>query len=89
MAKVTHKQTEPSCGAWMSLIEEDKVCDRRNCRLWQDYADDRNCTNVTVYEHGPLTLAETAKRMGLSLSRVKQLEQAALEKLKKRKIFDF
>ena len=44
---------------------------------------------VTVYEHGPLTLAETAKRMGISLSRVKQIEQAALEKLKKRKIFDF
>tara|TARA_Y100001958_G_scaffold96133_1_gene66031 strand:+ start:186 stop:455 length:270 start_codon:yes stop_codon:yes gene_type:complete len=89
MAKVTHKQTEPSCGAWKLLVDNDQVCDRKNCRLWQDYPEDRNCANVTVYEHGPLTLAETAKRMGLSLSRVKQLEQAALEKLKKRKIFDF
>ena len=40
----------------------------------------------TGIEHGTLTLAETAKRMGLSLSRVKQIEQQALEKLKKRKI---
>ncbi len=89
MAKVTHKQTEPSCGAFMQLIKDDKICQRCECRLWQDYPEDRNCANVTVYEHGPLTLAETAKRMGLSLSRIKQIEQRALEKLKKRKIFDF
>lgn len=87
--KVKHKQADPSCGAWQAVIKEDKICDRKNCRLWQDYPEDRNCTNVTVWEHGSLTLAETAKRMGLSLSRVKQIEQAALEKLKKRKIFDF
>ncbi len=87
--KVKHKQPDPSCGAWMQLIKENKKCQRCKCRLWQDYPEDRNCTNVTVYEHGSLTLAETAKRMGLSLSRVKQIEQRALEKLKKRKIFDF
>ncbi len=89
MAKVTHKQTEPSCGAFRQLIKDDKICQRCECRLWQDYPEDRNCANVTAYEHGPLTLAETAKRMGLSLSRIKQIEQRALGKLKKRKIFDF
>jgi len=89
MAKVTHKQPDASCGKWKTLVDQDKICQKCTCRLWQDYPEDRNCTNVTVYEHGTLTLAETAKRMGLSLSRVKQIEQQALEKLKKRKIFDF
>ena len=70
-------------------MREDKQCKVTDCRLWQNYPDEYNCTLVTVYEHGQLTLAETAKRMGLSLSRVKQIEQKALEKLKKRKIFDF
>ncbi len=89
MAKTKHKQTEPSCGVWKHLVDENKICNRKNCRLWIDYPEDRNCTNVTVYEHGNITLAETAKRLGISLSRVKQIEQAALAKLKKRKIFDF
>jgi hypothetical protein len=87
--KKKNVQTDPSCGRWKVLLETDTICQEENCRLWCDYPEDRNCTSVTVYEHGPLTLAETAKRMGISLSRVKQIEQAALEKLKKRKIFDF
>jgi len=83
------RQNAAPCGAWMKLIECDKICHKEDCRLWQNYPEDRNCTNVTVYEHGPLTLAETAKRVGLSLSRIKQIEQKALEKLKKNKNFDF
>lgn len=83
------KQCEASCGVWGLLIEEDSVCNKSNCRLWIDYPEDRNCTNVAVYEHGPLTLAEVAKREGLSLSRIKQIEDKALKKLKKNKIFDF
>ena len=84
-----NKQCEPSCGVWKLLIDKDIICEKRNCRLWQDYPEDRNGTNVTVYEHGPLTLAEVAKREKLSLSRIKQIEDKALRKLKKNKIFDF
>ena len=83
------KQCEASCGVWGLLIEEDSICEKSNCRMWIDYPQDRNCTNVTVYEHGTLTLAEVAKREGLSLSRIKQIEDKALKKLKKNKIFDF
>ena len=79
-----NKQCEPSCGVWKLLIDKDIICEKRNCRLWQDYPEDRNCTNVTVYE-----LAEVAKREKLSLSRIKQIEDKALRKLKKNKIFDF
>ena len=84
-----NKQCEPSCGVWKTLIEKDIECQKSNCRLWIDYPEDRNCTNVAVYEHGQLTLAEVAKREGLSLSRIKQIEDKALQKLKKSKISDF
>lgn len=89
MNKVKHKQNKESCGVWKILKEKDLICGEKECRLWQDYPEDRNCTNVTVDKHGSITLAETAKRMGLSLSRVKQIEQKALEKLKKNKILNF
>ena len=83
------KQCAASCGVWKQLIDNNKVCQKADCRMWIDYPEDRNCTNVAVYEHGPLTLAEVAKREGLSLSRIKQIEDKALKKLKKNKIFDF
>ncbi len=89
MMKKKIKQCAASCGVWKHLIDNDKACQKRDCRLWIDYPEDRNCTNVAVYEHGPLTLAEVAKREGLSLSRIKQIEDKALKKLKKNKIFDF
>ncbi len=84
-----NKQCAASCKVWGILIEKDIACKKSDCRLWIDYPEDRNCTNVAVYEHGPLTLAEVAKREGLSLSRIKQIEDSALKKLKKNKIFDF
>ena len=83
------KQCAASCGVWKQLIDNDKACQKSDCRMWIDYPEDRNCTNVAVYEHGPLTLAEVAKREGLSLSRIKQIEDKALKKLGKNKIFDF
>jgi hypothetical protein len=83
------KQCEASCGVWGVLLEKDIACQKTNCRLWIDFPEDKNCTNVAVYEHGSLTLAEVAKREGLSLSRIKQIEDSALKKLKKNKNFDF
>ena len=83
------QQNAPPCKVWMKLIKCNKVCQKSDCRLWIDYPEDRNCTNVTVYEHGRLTLAEVAKRENLSLSRIKQIEDQALKKLKKKKILSF
>ena len=42
-----------------------------------------NCTFISVYENGPMTLRQIAERMGLSFARIKQIETAALIKLKK------
>lgn len=61
-------------------------CPHQECRHWIDYKEDYNCTLVTVYEHGPLTLREAAERLKISFARVKQIESAALAKLKKKKL---
>ena len=61
-------------------------CPHNECRHWIDYPDDYNCTLVTVHDHGALTLREVALRLKISFARVKQIESAALEKLKRKGI---
>jgi hypothetical protein len=63
--------------------ELDIPCPNTECRQWIDYEQDYNCTLVTVYEHGPLTLRAIAERLHLSFARIKQIEVAALTKLKR------
>ena len=59
-------------------------CVNESCRNWIDYPEDNNCVLETVRKHGPMTLSETAKRLGISLVRVSQIEKQALAKLLKR-----
>jgi hypothetical protein len=61
-----------------------KVCANKECRLYIDYAEDLNCTAITIRKHGPLTLEEIGKRHHISTVRAKQIVDAALIKLKKR-----
>lgn len=58
-------------------------CENENCRLHVEYEQDLNCTLVSVYQHGPLTLEEIGKRHQISTVRVKQILDATLVKLKK------
>ena len=67
-----------------SLLEYNVSCPCKECRLWIDYPDEHNCSLISIYEHGPMTLRQVAERLGISFARVKQLESRALEKLKKR-----
>jgi hypothetical protein len=60
------------------------ACCERECRLWIDYKSEYNCTLISIYENGRMTLREVAERLGISFARVKQIETHALEKLKKR-----
>ena len=61
-----------------------KCCSEENCRCWIDYPEDDNCVNVAIEKHGSMTLDQIAKRLGISLVRVSQLEKQALKKLSKR-----
>lgn len=62
----------------------EKPCDQNECRNWMNYREDLNCSLIAAERHGPMTLEEVSKRLGLSLVRIKQIEEAALNKLKKR-----
>jgi hypothetical protein len=59
-------------------------CQNKACRQWIDYDEDLNCCLIAVDKNGPMTLDDVSKRIGLSLVRIKQIEQIALEKAKKR-----
>jgi len=59
-------------------------CKNKDCRLWIDYDPDLNCTLIAAKKNGPMTLREVAERIGVSFVRIKQIEEAALEKLRKR-----
>ena len=49
-----------------------------------DYEDEFNCSLISIYENGAMSLREIAKREGLSFARIKQIQDKALIKLKKR-----
>jgi len=59
-------------------------CSPETCRCWIDYPEDNNCALVAVEKNGAMTLDETAKRLGISLVRVSQIEKQAMAKLAKR-----
>ena len=63
-------------------VNTKKDCKVEECRLWVDFEEDYNCCLISIYEHGPMTLREVAKRLGISFARVKQIETKALKKLK-------
>jgi|TARA_Y100000034_G_scaffold133920_1_gene200909 hypothetical protein len=65
-------------------LKNDISCPLTECRLWIDYDKEHNCSLISIYENGKMTLREVADRLGISFARVKQIETKALGKLKKR-----
>lgn len=65
-------------------LETSLACENRECRNWIDYDGDLNCTLIAVDSNGPMTLEQISKRLNLSLVRIKQIEEAALIKIKKK-----
>lgn len=61
---------------------KDVSCPHSECKHWIDFKEDKNCCLIAIYEHGPMTLRKIAERIGLSFARVKQIETAALKKIK-------
>jgi len=57
-------------------------CPNKECRLWIDYPGDLNCTAVAVVKNNNMILQEVGKRLNLTPSRIKQIESAALKKMK-------
>ena len=63
--------------------ELEQACPVESCRLWIDYAEEHNCSLISIYENGPMTLRQVGERLGISFARVKQLEQRALLKMRR------
>ena len=61
-------------------------CKEKECRLFIDFKKEYNCALISIYENGSMTLREVGERLGISFARVKQIESAALQKMKKKKI---
>ncbi len=69
-----------------TCIMSKKCCRNAECKHWIDYKDEYNCTLVSIYENGRMTLRQVADRIGVSFARIKQIETKALQKLKKNPI---
>ena len=67
-------------------MELKTTCPHQECRLWIDFKNEYNCTLISIYENGPMTLREIAERSGISFARVKQIETKAIAKIKNTKI---
>ena len=61
-------------------------CPNNECRLWIDFKNEYNCTLISIYENGPMTLREIADRSGISFARVKQIQTKPIGKIKNTKI---
>ena len=65
-------------------MELDVSCPITDCKHWIDYKKDNNCSLCAVDKNDckGFTLRETAERLGVSFVRIKQIEDAALQKIK-------
>ena len=66
-------------------IIKNKCCSAKSCRSWIDYEKDFNCSDIAVEKHGNMTLAQIAERLNLSIVRIKQIQDKALQKLRKKR----
>tara|TARA_R100001082_G_C4321558_1_gene141360 strand:- start:439 stop:657 length:219 start_codon:yes stop_codon:yes gene_type:complete len=70
-------------------MQKRKNCDVRDCRHFIEYKKEYNCALIAIYENGPMTLREIGDRLGISFARVKQIESAALKKIKNSSLNSF
>ena len=47
-------------------IKDRQPCQASTCRFSIDYEEEYNCSLISIYENGELTLREIAKREGIS-----------------------
>ena len=64
-------------------IQHNIKCPVKDCRLWIEYGDDLNCSLVAIKKNGRMTLDQVAKRLKLSIVRIKQIQDRTLQKLQK------
>ena len=66
-----------------NCIQKQKQCKESDCRMWINFPKEYNCCLISIYENGSMTLREVGERLGISFARVKQIEQKALNKIRR------
>jgi DNA-directed RNA polymerase sigma subunit (sigma70/sigma32) len=61
-------------------------CKQTECRMFIDFEEEYNCTLVSIWENGPMTLRQIGERIGVSFARIKQIETKALKKMRKNRL---
>lgn len=65
-----------------ACISNNVECEFSECEHWISFGEDHNCDLISIKKHGPLTLRQVGERMGVSYVRIKQIEDAALKKIR-------
>ena len=66
-----------------------KKCRKVQCKYYIDYGSEYNCSLISIHKNGRMTLREIGERLKISFARVKQIESAALKKIKNTDLFSF
>lgn len=65
-----------------ACLDKQIECPFKECGYWIDYQDDKNCDLISIEKYGSMTLRQIGERLGVSYVRIKQIESAAIKKLK-------
>lgn len=77
------EQTYELKGCARACEENNVNCPFQDCRHWMKWEKDKNCDLIAIKKNGEMTLREIGDRLGISYVRVKQIESAAIKKIKK------
>lgn len=69
-------------GCSQACVDNQVECPFGECEHWISFGQDNNCDLISIQKHGTLTLREIGERMGISYVRVKQIEDAAIKKIR-------
>jgi stress response protein YsnF len=72
-----------------TCLKKKRKCSKTKCKYFIDYKDEYNCSLISIHENGRMTLREVGERLRISFARVKQIESAALKKIKNTDLFSF
>ena len=59
-----------------------RKCSKEECRMWMDFKEDLNCSIIASNKNPDgMSVREIGERLKLTCTRVKQIQDKALEKL--------
>lgn len=74
------KNILPTCS--LECMNQKANCKNKGCRHWINYKKEHNCSMISIYLHGRMTLKQISERLGISIARVKQIEDKALQRIR-------